>query len=174
MAESLAVRRSSIPTSLSRVHEVLDAFAERDYNGELLTAVRHFAAREAQWADFPAWVHPDLAGAYAAKGIRRLYTHQAGAAEAAHTGKNIVIVTPTASGKTFCYNLPVLNATLENSDSRALYLFPTKALAQDQLAELHDLNQRLYNRFCAFTYDCDTPPHPRRSILHKAHVVLTY
>jgi DEAD/DEAH box helicase domain-containing protein len=65
------------------------------------------------------------------------------AAEAVHAGKNVVIVTPTASGKTFCYNLPVINAILENEDTRALYLFPTKALAQDQLAELHDLNQRL-------------------------------
>ena len=173
MAESLAVRRSSIPTSLSRVHEVLDAFAERDYNGELLTALRHFPAREAQWADFPAWVHPDLAAAYAAKGIRRPYTHQAEAAEAVHAGKNVVIVTPTASGKTLCYNLPVLNATLENSDSRALYLFPTKALAQDQLAELHDLNQRLDNRFGVFTYDGDTPADARRSIREKGHVVLT-
>jgi len=173
MAESLAVRRSSIPTSLTRVHEVLDAFAERDYNGELLTALRHFPAREAQWADFPAWVHPDLAAAYAAKGIRRPYTHQAEAAEAVHAGKNVVIVTPTASGKTLCYNLPVLNATLENSDSRALYLFPTKALAQDQLAELHDLNQRLDNRFGVFTYDGDTPADARRSIREKGHVVLT-
>jgi len=173
MAESLAVRRSSIPTSLSRVHEVLDAFAERDYNGELLTALRHFPAREAQWADFPAWVHPDLAAAYAAKGIRRPYTHQAEAAEAVHAGKNVVIVTPTASGKTLCYNLPVLNATLENSDSRALYLFPTKALAQDQLAELHDLNQRLDNRFGVYTYDGDTPADARRSIREKGHVVLT-
>ena len=173
MSESLAVRRSSIPTSLTRVHEVLDAFAERDYNGELLTAVRHFPAREAQWADFPAWVHPDLAAAYAAKGIRRLYTHQAEASEAVHAGKNVVIVTPTASGKTLCYNLPVLNATLENSDSRALYLFPTKALAQDQLAELHDLNQRLENRFGVFTYDGDTPADARRSIREKSHIVLT-
>jgi len=173
MSESLAVRRSGIPTSLTRVHEVLDAFAERDYNGELLTAVRHFPAREAQWADFPAWVHPDLAAAYAAKGIRRLYTHQAEASEAVHAGKNVVIVTPTASGKTLCYNLPVLNATLENSDSRALYLFPTKALAQDQLAELHDLNQRLENRFGVFTYDGDTPADARRSIREKSHIVLT-
>ena len=54
-----------------------------------------------------------------------------------------MIVTPTASGKTLCYNLPVINAILENSDTRAMYLFPTKALAQDQLAELHDVNQRL-------------------------------
>src|SRR3982075_207874 len=173
MAESLAVRRSSIPTSITRVHEVLDAFAERDYNGELLTAVRHFPAREAQWADFPAWVHPDLASAYAAKGIRRLYTHQAAAAEAAHEGKNIVIVTPTASGKTLCYNLPVMNAILENSNTRAMYLFPTKALAQDQLAEIHDLNQRLNNRFGVFTYDGDTPSDARKAIREKSHIVLT-
>src|SRR6266849_4409973 len=137
MRESLAVRRAEASKAITRVHEVLDAFAARDYNGELLTAVRHFPAREAQWADFPTWVHSDLIAAYAAKGIRHLYTHQAEAAEAVHAGENVVIVTPTASGKTLCYNLPVLNATLENSDSRALYLFPTKALAQDQLAELH-------------------------------------
>src|SRR6266481_1798760 len=173
MPESLAVRKAATSTAITRVHEVLDTFAARDYNGELLTAVRHFPAREAQWSDFPAWVHPDLASAYAAKGIRRLYTHQAAAAEAVHAGKNVVIVTPTASGKTLCYNLPVLNATLENSDARALYLFPTKALAQDQLAELHDLNQRLENRFGVFTYDGDTPADARRSIREKGHIVLT-
>jgi DEAD/DEAH box helicase domain-containing protein len=173
MPESLAVRRSTIPSSLPRVHEVLDAFAARDYNGELLTAVRHFPAREAQWADFPAWTHPDLAAAYAAKGIRRLYTHQAEAAEAVRAGKNVVVVTPTASGKTLCYNLPVLNAALENSDCRALYLFPTKALAQDQLAELHDVNQRLDTRFGVFTYDGDTPADARRPIREKSHIVLT-
>ena len=173
MPESLTVRRAETSTAITRVHEVLDAFAARDHNGELLTAVRHFPAREAQWADFPEWVKVDLAGAYAAKGIRRLYTHQAAAAEAVHAGKNVVIVTPTASGKTLCYNLPVLNATLENSDTRALYLFPTKALAQDQLAELHDLNQRLENRFGIFTYDGDTPADARRSIREKGHIVLT-
>src|SRR5258708_2963597 len=173
MPESLAVRRAGMSTAITRVHEVLESFAARDHNGEILTAVRHFPAREAQWADFPAWVHPDLASAYAAKGIRRLYTHQAAAAEAVHAGKNVVIVTPTASGKTLCYNLPVLNAVLENSDSRALYLFPTKALAQDQLAELDDLNQRLDNRFGVFTYDGDTPADARKAIREKSHIVLT-
>jgi DEAD/DEAH box helicase domain-containing protein len=173
MRESLAVRRAGISTALSRVHEVLDAFASRDHTGEILTAIRHFPAREAQWADFPAWVHPDLAATYAAKNIRRLYTHQADAAEAVHAGKNVVIVTPTASGKTLCYNLPVLNAVLETSDTRALYLFPTKALAQDQLAELHDLNQRLENRFGVFTYDGDTPGDARKAIREKSHIVLT-
>jgi len=186
MPESLAVRRaanssmaaagpasSRESTAITRVHQVLDAFAARDVHGEILTAVRHFPAREAQWADFPAWAHTDLRAAYAGKGIRQLYSHQAAAADAVHAGKNIVVVTPTASGKTLCYNLPILNAILESSDSRALYLFPTKALAQDQLAELHDLNQRLENRFGVFTYDGDTPGDARKAIREKGHIVLT-
>jgi DEAD/DEAH box helicase domain-containing protein len=160
-------------TAITHVHQVLDALAARDVHGEILTAVRHFPAREAQWAEFPAWVHGDLAAAYGGKGIHKLYSHQAAAAESAHAGKNIVIVTPTASGKTLCYNLPILNTILENPDSRALYLFPTKALAQDQLAELHDLNQRLENRIGVFTYDGDTPSDARKAIREKGHVVLT-
>ena len=164
MPESLAVRRAGQRSAIARVHEVLDGFASRDKNGEVFTAVRHFPARESQWADFPEWVNANLVSAYNAKGVRRLYSHQAAAAEAVHAGKNVVIVTPTASGKTLCYNLPVLNAVLENSDTRALYLFPTKALAQDQLAELYDLNQRLENCFGVFTYDGDTPADARKTI----------
>jgi DEAD/DEAH box helicase domain-containing protein len=155
MPDSLAVRLvknsqleptpspGSGAASLARVSQVLDTFAARDFNGEVLTAVRHYPAREAQWAEFPEWIEADLRAAYEAKGIRRLYSHQAAAVEAVHAGKNVVIVTPTASGKTLCYNLPILNAILGDADTRALYLFPTKALAQDQLAELYDLNQRL-------------------------------
>jgi len=173
MPESLAVRTASDTSSITRVREVLDGFALRDRDGEILTAVRHFPARPAQWAQFPAWVHENLRAAYKAKGIERLYSHQAAAAEAAHKGKNIVIVTPTASGKTLCYNLPVINAILENSDTRAIYLFPTKALAQDQLTEIHDLNQRLDNRFGVFTYDGDTPSDARKAIREKSHIVLT-
>jgi DEAD/DEAH box helicase domain-containing protein len=180
VSHSLAVRAAASgslePTagsSLTRVREVLDTLAMRDIKGDVLTAVRYFPAREAQWAEFPVWVHADLVAAYAAKGIRRLYTHQAIAAEAVHAGKNVVVVTPTASGKTLCYNLPILNSILENSDTRALYLFPTKALAQDQLTELHDLNQRLDDRFGVFTYDGDTPADARRAIREKGHVVLT-
>src|ERR1700730_5084928 len=173
---AVAVTRAAEPrgsTSITRVHQVLDALAARDVQGEILTAVRHFPAREAQWADFPAWVQTELAAAYGDKGIRRLYSHQAAAAETVHAGKNVVVVTPTASGKTLCYNLPVVNTILENSDSRALYLFPTKALAQDQLAELYDLNQRLENRLGVCTYDGDTPSDARKSIREKSHVVLT-
>ena len=160
-------------STLTRVTQVLDGFATRDRDGEMLTAVRRYPAREAQWAEFPDWVTPDLRAAYRAKGIQQLYTHQASAAEAVHAGKNVVIVTPTASGKTLCYNLPVLNAILEDDDTRALYLFPTKALAQDQLAELHDLNTRLENRVGVFTYDGDTPSDARKAIREKSHLVLT-
>jgi DEAD/DEAH box helicase domain-containing protein len=181
MSRSLAVRPAqgsealALPEAMSAsaVREVLDLFAARDRDGEVLTAVRHFPAHEAQWADFPAWMHGDLRAAYLAKGIRRPYSHQAAAAEAVHAGKNVVIVTPTASGKTLCYNLPVLNEILEKSDTRALYLFPTKALAQDQLAELHDLNGRLEDRLGVFTYDGDTPSDARKSIREKSHIVLT-
>jgi len=186
MPDSLAVRLAGVTpidiarrekeqssSALARVSEVLDKFAERDRNGEILTAVRRYPARAAQWAEFPAWVHDDLKAAYAAKGIQQLYSHQAGAAEAVHAGKNVVIVTPTASGKTLCYNLPVLDAILADADARAMYLFPTKALAQDQLAELYDLNQRLENRFGVFTYDGDTPSDARKAIREKSHIILT-
>jgi DEAD/DEAH box helicase domain-containing protein len=173
MSESLAVRRAVVSNAITRVREVLEAFAAHDHSGEILTAVRHSPAREAEWAGFPEWVDGKLVSAYKAKGVRQLYTHQAAAAEAVHAGKNVVIVTPTASGKTLCYNLPVLNAVLENPDTRALYLFPTKALAQDQLAELYDLNQRLENCFGVFTYDGDTPADARKAIREKGHVVLT-
>ena len=187
MGDSLAVRRAAAGiggrertdlkvghySGVARVDDVLSALAERDRDGEVLTAVRHFPAREAEWAEFPVWVNVDLRAAYGSKGIARLYSHQAAAAQAVHAGKNVVIVTPTASGKTLCYNLPVLNAVLENSDARALYLFPTKALAQDQLAELYDLNQRLENRFGVFTYDGDTPGDARKAIREKGHIVLT-
>jgi len=152
---------------------VLKTFAARDHSSEILTAVRHYPAREAQWAEFPDWVRAQLRAAYNAKGVRKLYSHQAAAAETVHCGKNLVVVTPTASGKTLCYNLPVLDAVLTDSDTRALYLFPTKALAQDQLAELHDLNQRLQNSFGVFTYDGDTPGDARKAIREKSHIVLT-
>src|SRR5271170_7299672 len=166
----LAVRAR---TTLETVQEALGALVARYRADEVLTAVRHIPAREAEFRAMPAWVRPELAAAYHAKGIEKLYTHQAAAAELAHAGRNFVVVTPTASGKTLCYNLPVLNAVLGNTDTRALYLFPTKALAQDQLAELHDLAKRLDDRFGVFTYDGDTPSDARRAIRERSHIVLS-
>jgi DEAD/DEAH box helicase domain-containing protein len=170
-----AVSRASeaLPTPMTRAFGVVNGFIERDPTGEIITAVRRFPAREAEFAEFPSWIHTDLTAAYKAKGVRQPYSHQAAAAEAVHEGKNVVIVTPTASGKTLCYNLPVLNAILADADTRAIYLFPTKALAQDQLTELHDLNERLANRFGVFTYDGDTPSDARKAIREKGHLVLT-
>lgn len=106
--------------------------------------------------------------------IQRLYTHQAAAIEATRHGKNVVVVTGTASGKTLCYNIPVLERILENADATALYLYPTKALAQDQLRTLHryqsiDLELPLRTG----TYDGDTPPTTRRKLKNEANVLLT-
>ena len=172
MANSLAVRRAE-SDSLACVQEIIELLTARDHSGEVITAVRHTPAREARWSDMPTWVRGELRAAYESKGIAQLYTHQRAAAEIARAGRNVVVVTPTASGKTVCYNLPVINAVLENADTRALYLFPTKALAQDQLAELHDLGQRLDNKFGVFTYDGDTPSDARAAIREKGHIVLT-
>src|SRR5271170_1365094 len=168
--QGLAARQRS---TLDTVEEVLGALAARYHADEVLTSVRHIPAREAQYRPMPGWVRPELAAAYRAKGIEKLYSHQAAAAELVRAGKDFVVVTPTASGKTLCYNLPVLNAVLENSDTRALYLFPTKALAQDQLAELHDLATRLDDRFGVFTYDGDTPADARKAIRERGHIILT-
>jgi len=166
----LAVRPAA---TLDIVQEALASLTAKHRSEEVLTVIRHIPAREAEFRPMPEWVRPELAGAYRAKGIEQLYSHQAAAAELARAGKDFVVVTPTASGKTLCYNLPVLNAVLENPDTRALYLFPTKALAQDQLAELHDLATRLDDRFGVFTYDGDTPSDARKAIRERGHVILT-
>src|SRR6201996_8639175 len=160
-------------TTLDTVQEILESLASRHRAHEVLTAVKHIPAREAVSRPMPEWVRPELAAAYGEKGVAQLYVHQAAAAAAVREGRNVVVVTPTASGKTLCYNLPVLNAVLENPDTRALYLFPTKALAQDQLTELHDLATRLDDCFGVFTYDGDTPSDARKAIRERGHVIVT-
>jgi DEAD/DEAH box helicase domain-containing protein len=169
-SHSLAPRA---PASPETVHNIVGSLVPRYGQKEVLTAVRQIPAREAKFQPIPAWVTSALAEAYRAKGIRDLYSHQASTAERVRDGKNVVVVTPTASGKTLCYNLPILNALLENPDTRALYLFPTKALAQDQLAELQDLSSRLNDGFGVFTYDGDTPSDARKAIRERGHIVLT-
>ena len=142
-----------------------------------VTAVRRLAPQSAVYAPFPDSLDPRVHAAYAARGIDQLYSHQAEAIDHALHGRNVVVVTPTASGKTLCYNVPVLDAILKDAASRALYLFPTKALAQDQLAELHQMVQVVSGQgggeIGVFTYDGDTPQDARRAIRGKAHVVLS-
>ncbi len=129
--------------------------------------------REARYGEIPACMDARVTQALTRRGITRLYTHQSSAVLASAQGKDIVVVTPTASGKTMCYNIPVLSAILKNPDARALYLFPTKALSSDQVAELYDLIKLLDADIKTFTYDGDTPAAARRSIRQAGHVVVT-
>ncbi len=129
--------------------------------------------RPAQYGPMPAGMDSRIVEALAKRGIHRLYTHQSAAVERAMAGEDIVVVTPTASGKTMCYNIPVLSSILRNQDARALYLFPTKALSADQVAELYDLITLLDVDIKTYTYDGDTPAAARRSIRQAGHVVVT-
>jgi len=156
-----------------KVEEAWRAIRESPRFSPYITAWKLIQSRPARWADFPPGIHPQLVKALGARGIQRLYFHQAEAYRAISEGKNTVIVTPTASGKTLCYNLPVLNSLLSNDDERALYLFPTKALSQDQLAELHGLIDLLQRRIRTFTYDGDTPQDARKAIRLQANIVVS-
>jgi len=147
-----------------------------------ITTVRRLPALEARYAPFSEDLDARLCDILRQRGIDQLYTHQAAAIEHALAGRHVVVTTPTASGKTLCYNAPVLSTILRDPSARALYLFPTKALAQDQLAELHD-QADLLSRCSAsrggdleigvFTYDGDTPQDARRAIRGRAHIVLS-
>lgn len=138
-----------------------------------IRAIRHQPAREGEYAAIPEGVAPILRDALTTRGIPKLYIHQAAAFEHCAAGHNVVVVTPTASGKTLCYNLPVLQRIIEDPNARAMYLFPTKALAEDQLHELQSAVDSMGSPIRAFTYDGDTPQDARRSIRERANVVLT-
>ena len=149
-----------------------------------LAAWRTLPATPAVQAETPVGLDSRLCAVLAQRGIHRLYSHQAAAVEVALDGDNAAVVTPTASGKTLCYNLPVLHSLLADAQSRALYLFPTKALAQDQLAELTawstalgqaggDDGPLLAGRPLAATYDGDTPLSRRSSLRRDARILLS-
>jgi DEAD/DEAH box helicase domain-containing protein len=138
-----------------------------------IAAIRTRPARDARFVDFPEAVDSRLRAALAVKGIERLYVHQAQSWDRVAACENVVVVTPTASGKTLCYNLPVLNKLAADPSACALYLFPTKALAVDQLEEFNGLSEALGADVKAFTYDGDTPSDARRAIRRRANVVLS-
>jgi DEAD/DEAH box helicase domain-containing protein len=158
-------------TSLEAVVTQFEA-AQREPDSAV-RAIHHQPASEGLFADVPATVDARLRETLEKRGIRQLYTHQAESFEQIEAGKNVVIVTPTASGKTLCYNLPVLNLLLRDDGARAMYLFPTKALAEDQLQEFQGAVEHLGSEIRAFTYDGDTPQDARKAIRQKANVVLT-
>ncbi|MEO8745368.1 MAG: DEAD/DEAH box helicase [Candidatus Dormiibacterota bacterium] len=148
------------------------AFNPADFPGEI-TLDYVIPEAKATFGRLPADLQPELASALARRGIDRLYSHQADSYDAVRRGRHLVVVTPTASGKTLCYNLPVLQRLLEEPEKRALYVYPTKALAQDQLAELSALKHGLPIEIRVDTYDGDTPPGRRTAIREGGHVVMT-
>ena len=147
-------------------------FVASDFPGDI-TLDHVIPAAAAKFAPLPDDLRSDLAAALATRGIESLYSHQADAYRAVRNGRHLVVVTPTASGKTLCYNLPVLQRLLENPERRALYVFPTKALAQDQLAELSALKHGLPIDLRVDTYDGDTAPGRRTAIREGGHIVMT-
>lgn len=135
--------------------------------------IHHIDGNPGDFRDFPSSLHPDIQRVLKARGINQLYSHQAIAWEEIQKGKNITVVTPTASGKTLTYTLPVLQKILEKPKAKALYLFPTKALSQDQMTALHEIITALEKDIKVFTFDGDTPTNARTAIRKQGNIVIT-
>ncbi len=155
------------------LEQMLQLFKSSEKMTENITSWVELPAKEAVYADFPDFIDERIKSALKRRGVRKLYSHQASAIQAVHDGNDIVVVTPTASGKTMCYNVPVMDAILKDEASRALFLFPTKALSQDQTSELHELITEAGVDVKTFTYDGDTPQSARRAIRQAGHIVVT-
>jgi DEAD/DEAH box helicase domain-containing protein len=158
------------PTSAD---EAIAAFLADPRLEPLIAAHRVLAPRAPRHAAWPEGLDRRLVDALRSRGVEALYTHQAQALEAIRAGRNACVVTPTASGKTLCYNLPVLDAVARDPSARALYLFPTKALAADQLVELRALADAAEMDLKTHTYDGDTPPNVRSVVRAAGQVVIT-
>ena len=155
------------------LHQLLSRLQSDPAFRKNVTLWHTLPAVPARSAPFPEGLDPRLIQALSSRGVESLYTHQASAWKHARAGRNTVVVTPTASGKTLCYNLPVLQRCLETPESRALYLFPTKALSQDQVQELHGLIEAMEVDIKTYTFDGDTPAAARRTIRSSGHIVVT-
>ena len=153
--------------------QILEAFKNDRAIAPNIAIWKQFPAREGIYEDYPDYLDEKLVRILKSRGINKLYSHQRRAVDSIHTGNNTVIVTPTASGKTLCYNIPVLDDIMRNSSTRAMYIFPTKALSQDQLAELTGLIDNLDVDIKTYTFDGDTPQTARRLIRSAGHIVVT-
>lgn len=153
--------------------QLLDKLRQDKSFMDNVVAWRTIPPRPARFAPWPDEMDERIPAALHRRGVQNLYTHQSECFRAASEGKDFVVVTPTASGKTLCYNLPVLSAILKNEDARALYLFPTKALSADQVSELYELIEEMKVDIKTFTYDGDTPATARRAVRQAGHVVVT-
>jgi len=153
--------------------QIIDNFKSDPAIAGNITHWQTIPPRAGEYSDYPDYLDPKLVRILRSRGAKQLYSHQYDAVESIHNNKDTVIVTPTASGKTLCYNLPVLDSILTNNSARALYLFPTKALSQDQLAELTNIIDTLDIDIKTFTFDGDTPQTARRLIRSAGHIVVT-
>ncbi len=165
--ETALMRRAGIEAAVARFEQ---------WMGELdspVRSVKRQPPRPGEFMPLPETLAHALREVLRKRGIENLYVHQAESLRVAAEGKNLVVVTPTASGKTLCYNLPILNQLLQDPTARAMYLFPTKALAEDQLHELQAMVDAMGSDIRAFTYDGDTPQDARKAIRERASVVLT-
>ncbi len=151
----------------------LEKIRRQSWYRQQIAHVERIPGREARYADLDRPLHPRVAAALRRVGITRFYTHQAQAINAARAGHNVMITTGTASGKTLCYNIPVLEALAEDWRARALYLYPTKALAQDQLRTLRALTEHEFPSMGFGTYDGDTPTRVRARLRKEAQIILT-
>lgn len=153
-----------------------EILAEWKVEPEMMERIYHWHTKPekpASHADFPEAMHDSLKQALRKKGIEQLYTHQRQAFDLAQAGNSFTAVTPTASGKSYCYHLPVLHKILNDPNARALYLFPTKALAQDQKSDLHDLIEKTEQSILSYTYDGDTSPSIRTKVRKAGQIVMT-
>ncbi|MGB9879827.1 MAG: DEAD/DEAH box helicase, partial [Anaerolineae bacterium] len=166
-------RPSIIPAMASTVAEALQELRLNPRFAAQITAWQCLPARSGRFAPLPEGLEPQLQEALRRLGIQSFYTHQSQAIAAALHGEDVAVVTGAASGKTLCYNIPVLNTLLRDPQARALYLFPTKALAQDQLAAWQNLSQDLLPSEAAATYDGDTPSPVRARIREGTRVLIT-
>ncbi|WP_414650032.1 DEAD/DEAH box helicase [Dokdonella sp.] len=148
------------------VRRLADKYADR------ITGTFRLPAQAGVYRPMPANVAPGLVRALASRGIERLYSHQADAWDAVHAGAHVVVVTPTASGKSICYHLPAMDAA-HRDRAKSLYLFPTKALAQDQVAEMLELNRAGNLGLRAYTFDGDTPADARQAIRVHGDIVVS-
>ncbi|MGH8083533.1 MAG: DEAD/DEAH box helicase, partial [Lysobacter sp.] len=171
-ASARALARSDSEETVDARHG--GALAERLQRRYRDRITGHFTlpGREGRYAPLPDDLPESLKSALRARGIERLYSHQAEAWAATQAGEHVAVVTPTASGKSLCYTLPVVAAAM-TAGSKALYLFPTKALAQDQVAELLELNRAGDLGVKAFTFDGDTPGDARQAIRLHGDIVVS-
>lgn len=158
---------------MNPIDKILDLWKKSKRISSCINDIRIFNKKDGQYKPFPDSLNPLLIEVLRGDGIENLYSHQVEAFEAVQKGKDIVVVTPTASGKTLCYNLPVLNSILNNPYTKALYLFPTKALSQDQMFELNRIINKIGRSIKTYTYDGDTPPEERQAIRTRGDIVIT-